>query len=88
MGSYDTVFQRSLSSFDRLTDREALNVQPRRIEVVTLDRGMTLDQFAQRYPSTASLSTLALINGVEEGATLAAGQKVKRVTGGVMPQGQ
>jgi predicted Zn-dependent protease len=38
MGSYDTVFQRSLSSFDRLTDREALNVQPRRIEVVTLDR--------------------------------------------------
>ncbi len=88
MGSYDTVFQRSLGSFDRLTDREALNVQPRRIEIVTLDRGMTLDQFAQRYPSTASLSTLALINGVEEGATLAAGQKVKRVTGGVMPQGQ
>ena len=85
MSTYDRVFQRSLSSFDRLTDPEALNVQPKRLEIVELSGSMSLDDFAERYPSTVDLKTLALINGVEEGSTLAAGRKMKRIVGGEMP---
>jgi predicted Zn-dependent protease len=86
MGTYDALFQRSLASFDRLTDPAALNVQPSRIELVRLDRAMTLQEFAERYPSTVPTATLALINDLDEGATIPAGGQVKRVVGGVMPE--
>ena len=82
MSAYDRLFQSTLSSFDRLTDPSALNVQPKRIEIVELNRSMSLQTFAQNYPSTVDLQTLAVINGVDEGATLAAGRKMKRVVGG------
>jgi predicted Zn-dependent protease len=82
MSTYDPLFRSSAGSFDRLSDPEALGVQPARLDVVKLDRGMTIEQFAQRYPSTVDTKTLALINGVEEGATLPAGQYAKRVVGG------
>jgi len=82
MGSYDSVFRQTLASFDRLTDREALSVQPDRIEIVELPSSMSMEAFAERYPSSVDLQTLALINGVDEGATLAAGRKMKRVVGG------
>ena len=85
MSSYDPAFRNTMRSFDRLTDAEALGVQPKRIEIVRLDRAMTLEQFAQRYPSTTDLKTLALINDVEEGETLPAGRHLKRVVGGVLP---
>jgi predicted Zn-dependent protease len=83
---YDGTFQSSLGSFDRVTDSEVLNVQPRRIELVTTDRNMTIEQFAQRHPSTVSLTTLAIINGVETGAMISAGTTLKRVVGG--PEGR
>jgi predicted Zn-dependent protease len=82
MSTYDPMFRSSARSFDRLTDPEALGVQPARIDIVRLDRAMTIEQFAQRYSSTADTKTLALINGVDEGATLPSGQYVKRVVGG------
>ncbi len=85
-GTYEDVFRRSLRSFDRLTDPEALNAQPKRLAVVKLGRPMTLAEFAERYPSTVDLATLALINGVGEDATIPAGGLVKRVVGGVMPE--
>jgi predicted Zn-dependent protease len=86
LDTYDEAFQHSLGSFRRLTDPDALNVQPARIEIVTINRSMTLQQFASRYPSTISLTSLAIINGVAEDATLARGLLVKRVVGGVMPE--
>jgi hypothetical protein len=42
---------------------------------------MTLEEFAQRYPSGVPLDKLALINGVDQGATIAGGTSVKRVVG-------
>ncbi len=86
MGSYEETFRRTLGSFDRLYDREALAVQPKRIDLVRLDRAMSLERFAERYPSTVPVATLALINGVEEGGTLAAGRMAKRVVGGTLPE--
>jgi predicted Zn-dependent protease len=85
ISTYDPVFRNSMGSFDRLTDPEALSVQPKRIEVIRLDQAMTLEQFTQRYPSTADMKELALINDVEEGETLPAGRYMKRVVGGVLP---
>ena len=79
---YDPAFRATFASFKELTDPAALAVQPARIELVTLDQAMTLEQFQARYPSTIPVAELALINGVQPGDTLAAGRMVKRVTGG------
>lgn len=82
-GSYDNVFQQSIKSFSELRDASALNVQPAKVELVTLPSAMTLTQFNQRYPSTISMTELAIINEVAgPDATLPAGQIAKRVTGG------
>lgn len=82
LSQYDPAFRATFSSFRELTDPAVLGVQPARIELVTLDQSMTLEQFQARYPSTVPLAELALINGVQPGDTLAAGRMVKRVTGG------
>ncbi len=83
--AYRRTFQVFIGSFDRLTDRTALNVQPLRLEIVRLDRAMTLEEFARRYPSQVELDALALLNQVEPGERLAAGARVKRVVGGPLP---
>jgi hypothetical protein len=71
-----------------LRDQSKLNVSPARLELVRLDRQMTLEQFNSRYPSTIPLVELAIINEVEDPATpLQAGRTLKRVVGGVRQQG-
>jgi hypothetical protein len=63
-------------------------VSPARVELVKLNRQMTLEQFNSQYPSTISLQELAIINEVEDPATpLPAGRTVKRVSGGIRPAG-
>jgi predicted Zn-dependent protease len=79
---YDPAFRATFASFRELTDPSVLNIQPARIELVTLDQAMTLEQFQARYPSTIPVAELALINGMQPGDTLPAGRMVKRVTGG------
>jgi predicted Zn-dependent protease len=84
-GSYESTVDRSFESFRVLTDRSALGVQPLRLDVVTLDRTLTLGQFNQRYPSRVPIETVALINGVELASTFPRGTPVKRVVGGPLP---
>lgn len=84
-GSYGTIFRRSVETFQRLTDRAALSVQPARVSIVKVPSRMSLEDFNRRYPSTIPIAQLALINGVEETTMLAAGQLVKRVVGGELP---
>jgi predicted Zn-dependent protease len=76
---YDAAFRQVVGSFSRLTDPKALAAKPSRIRIVQIPRAMTIGQFHQQYPSTIQLAELALINGVESGATLEAGRLVKRV---------
>jgi predicted Zn-dependent protease len=83
LSSYEQVFRQVLGSFNILTDPEALNVQPARVEVVKVPRDMTLEQFNSQYPSSIPVDQLALINGVDKGAVLRAGTAVKRVVGGI-----
>ena len=81
--TYGGALQRTIESFRTLTDPQMLNVQPSRIQVVRLDRAMTLDEFNRRYPSTISIEELAIINQVEGPATrLPTGTQVKRVATG------
>ncbi len=80
--SYGTALDRALASFDRVTDRRILDVEPARIDIVTIDREMTLREFQQRYNRSADLQELALINQVGTNTRLAAGLEVKRLVGG------
>jgi predicted Zn-dependent protease len=79
--AWKPAFQRSINSFDRLTDPVALAVQPMRLRVESVPRAMTLSQFQAQLPSSISLAELAIINGVPESVQLRAGQSIKRVIG-------
>jgi len=82
---YDDVLQGSIATFGPVTDRRALDVQPKRVDVVSLPSAMTLSEFYQRYPSTVDLDTLAIINQADANTRFAAGEEVKRVVGGELP---
>lgn len=78
----EPVFLQAIASFAPLTDQRILSIQPQRLDIVRIPRDMTLAEFAERYPSSIDLDTLALINQVSDArAELAAGTLLKRVTG-------
>jgi predicted Zn-dependent protease len=73
------VAERSIGSFERLTDRAVLSIQPDRLRFVQLSSSLTLEQFVARYPSTVPPETIALINQIGPDQRLAQGQRVKRI---------
>jgi predicted Zn-dependent protease len=81
---YEDVLSGTVDTFERLTDRRYLEVEPRRIDIVDLPRSMTLRAFAERYPSTVPLETLAIINETTVDGSLESGP-AKRVVGGRLP---
>jgi predicted Zn-dependent protease len=78
---YEPDITASARSFNRLTDKKILSVKPMRLKIITLDKEMTLAEFADRYPSPVSIETLALINNVGRNKRLPAGSKLKQVVG-------
>jgi predicted Zn-dependent protease len=83
--THQAAAERALRSFQPLTDRVALNVQPQRLDIVTLDRRTTIEALARQRPSPASAATLALINQVELQTPLASGRLIKWVVGQPFP---
>ena len=83
---YQDAFATTLHSFGRLTDSRYLDVQPRRIALVSPERPMGLPEFARAYPSTVKLETIGLINGVGANQTFPRGELAKRVVGGRLPE--
>jgi predicted Zn-dependent protease len=80
---YDQVFRQSIGSFSTLRNQAALSVQPAKVQVMKLQREMTLEQFNQQYPSTVPIAELAIINELESPSTaIPQGRTVKRVIGG------
>jgi predicted Zn-dependent protease len=77
--AYDAAFRTTIGSFQRVTDPRLLNVKPQRLRLVQIRSAMTLSQFNQQNPSVIPMAQLALINGVEQSATIPAGTLVKRV---------
>jgi predicted Zn-dependent protease len=83
LSTYDHVFQSTIRSFGELRDGSKINVQAARIELVKVNRDMTLEQFNAQYPSSVPIEQVAIINEVEGPSTvLPAGRLVKRVVGG------
>lgn len=81
-GARARALREIVGSFSDVRDRDVLNVQPNRIEVVELPRAMTLEEFAREFPSEISNEELALINQVAAGERLEAGTRMKRVVAG------
>ena len=79
---WDTPFQQMIRSFAPLTDERILNVEPPVLEIVSLERAMTLAEFDRRHPSGIPIERLAILNQVAGAETrLAQGTLVKRVAG-------
>jgi predicted Zn-dependent protease len=85
-GDYQGAFDGTIRSFSRLTDQRYLSVEPRRVQLVDLDRQMALSEFGRAYPSTVKLETIGLINGITANQAFAPGTLAKRVVGGSLPQ--
>jgi predicted Zn-dependent protease len=82
---YDETLAGSLASFARLTDRAALDVEPKQIDIVTPRGSISLAAFALSYDATVPVKTLALINQLDTDQYLQAGRPYKSVSGGVLP---
>lgn len=86
--SYRSLIERSIGTFDRLTDQSILRIQPQHVNLVRISRAMTVQEFAQSYPGPATVKQLALLNNVDENATFPAGAIVKRVIGEPLPRSE
>lgn len=75
-GTFNAMFQ----SMRRITQAEAGNVVPKRLQVVTVARGDTVASLSRRmaYPS-AQEERFRVLNALSSGASLTPGQKVKIV---------
>ena len=82
---YSGVVAASLSSFTRLTDRQTLDVQPWRLEVVALPEDMSVRDFHVRDPGPVSIEELATLNRLAPDAEVPAGTRLKRVVGTRLP---
>jgi predicted Zn-dependent protease len=79
----EEAFKRAINSFSELTDKARLDVEPYRVELVKLDRDMSMAEFNQRYPSTIPVERLAVVNGLDSPPDrIPAGTTVKRIVGG------
>ncbi|MBM0168925.1 M48 family metalloprotease [Altererythrobacter sp. C41] len=77
------VFTPMFNSMRRISQSEANQVVPRRIDVVTVRSGDTISSLARRMAyDNAQEQRFRVLNGVGSGDTLQAGQKVKIVVRG------
>ena len=82
---HESAIRRSLASFDELTDRRFLDVQPKRLKLVRPTRATTLEGLAEEHEATVPVETLALINRVDPAKQLRPGRTYKVVVGGELP---
>jgi predicted Zn-dependent protease len=76
----------SLQSFRPLTDESLLNVEPARLRVVTLGRGMSFSSVLEREGATAYADQARLLNRVQGDPMLPAGRMLKIPMGGIPPE--
>ncbi|MFN7133372.1 MAG: peptidase M48, partial [Myxococcales bacterium] len=81
LAAHAPAIQAALNSFAAV-DPATIRVEPSRIEIVTTDAPMTVEEFHAKHPSTIDLGRVALMNGFEPGQTIPAGTAMKRVVGG------
>ncbi len=86
-GTYDNTFRSTISSFDRLTDPDALAVKPLRVEVRSIQRATTLTDMVAGRQLPVSLEELSIVNGIDADTPLGVGDKIKWVVGTLPPSG-
>jgi predicted Zn-dependent protease len=80
---YADEIGRAMQSFRPAGAREIGRVEPWRVDVVAVPSAMTLRELDRREPSTVPIEKVALLNNAELDTRFAAGDRVKRVVGGV-----
>jgi predicted Zn-dependent protease len=86
LSSQEGTFRQVIDSFGPLRDQAALNVQPKRLDIVTVQERQTLTEFNRRLPSAVAIEELAVINELPgPSSILAAGSLAKRVVGSSAP---
>ena len=85
--AYEASFRSVIGSFDRLTDRAALAVQPLRIDVRTIQRSATLGAMVEDEGSPVAVEELAIVNGIDVDTRLSRGDRIKWVVGTLPPSG-
>jgi predicted Zn-dependent protease len=83
--TYQGSAERTLQSFQRLTDLAALNAQPQRVTILQIGQRSTIAALTGQRASPVSGETLALINQVELQTALESGRLVKWVVGQPLP---
>ena len=78
---YASAVGATLQSFAPVTDSNVLGVQPLRLDIVRLDRAMSLTNFVQGSPQPVDIDVLARLNRVEPGEVISAGTRIKTVSG-------
>ncbi len=78
---HEQTIQAAASSFTRLRDPQALDVQPQRLKIVTADRRTTIGELGAAHDSTVPPDTLALLNQMDENAMVEPGRSYKIVVG-------
>jgi predicted Zn-dependent protease len=77
-----SAYQATTNSFRRLSADEAAAIQARRLRVVTVEPGQDIEDLARRMAvDSLPREQFELLNGLDPGAPLAPGQKVKLVVG-------
>jgi len=84
-GNRGRALESSVTSFDALQDRRAIDARPKRVDIVTPSSSMSAHEFARRYDASVEPETLALINGMNTDGRFQAGRSYKVVTGGHEP---
>lgn len=75
----------AISSFSAVVDPAILNVQPWRIDIVTLRSAMSLNTYLSQNPGPVDAEVLGRLNRRDPGAVLSAGTRIKRVVGQPLP---
>jgi predicted Zn-dependent protease len=82
--AHEKTFRSTIGSFSELKDKARLEVTPFQVELVKVDREMTVTEFNKQHPSTIPVERVAVVNGLDTpGDRIAAGTTFKRIIGGV-----
>lgn len=76
-GDHKAAFDRTAASFRALSRDERAAIRVKRLRVATARRGESLGALGRRSGNTWDTSYTSLANGLEPGARLSAGQKIK-----------
>ncbi|HET7241270.1 MAG TPA: hypothetical protein VFI77_08920, partial [Gemmatimonadales bacterium] len=81
--AYEKTFRSSIASFSELKDKARLEVTPYQVELVKVDRDMTVAEFNKQHPSTIPVERVAVVNGFDTPTDrIPASTTVKRIIGG------